>query len=276
MSDKDNNDSNSSEANARQAPSAQVVHDAIFAEAETELERTTSALFWSALAAGLSMGISMIAEGLLTIHLPDTEWRPLITNFGYSLGFLIVILGRQQLFTENILTPILPLLHRRDFKTFKNVARLWSAVFVGNLLGTLCIALVTIQTDVFEVDAKMAFLELGNEALKPSFLNTFLGAIFAGWLIALLVWLLPFAETARVWVIIIITYIIGIGSFGHIIAGSTEVFSLLINGDVSLLTTTVDFLIPTLLGNVVGGVLLVAVLNHAQTVAGEDPKGMDM
>lgn len=270
MSDKDQNNSNSSEANARQSPSAQIVHDTIFAEAETELERTTSALFWSALAAGMSMGISMIAEGLLSIHIPDAEWRPLITNFGYSLGFLIVILGRQQLFTENILTPILPLLHRKDLKTFRNVARLWSTVFVGNLLGTFLVALVAVKTDVFEADAKMAFLEMGREVLTPSFLNTFLGGIFAGWLIALLVWLLPFAETARVWVIIIVTYVIGIGSFSHIIAGSTEVFSLLVNGDISILTTTVDFLIPTLLGNVIGGVLLVAVLNHAQTVAGEE------
>ncbi|MGB7841295.1 MAG: formate/nitrite transporter family protein [Salinimicrobium sp.] len=270
MSDKNQNKSNSSEVHSRQSPSAKIVHDAIFAEAETELERTTSALFWSALAAGLSMGISMIAEAFLYIHLPDTEWRPLITSFGYSLGFLVVILGRQQLFTENILTPILPLLHRKDLETFKNVARLWSTVFVGNILGTFCIALVAIQTDFFEIDVKMAFLELGKEALKPSILNTFIGGIFAGWLIALLVWLLPFAETARVWVIIIVTYIIGIGSFSHIIAGSTEVFSLLVNGDISMLTTIVDFLIPTLLGNVIGGVLLVAVLNYAQTVAGEE------
>ncbi|GAB2759941.1 formate/nitrite transporter family protein [Salinimicrobium soli] len=274
--DKDQEKKNSTEAKERQSPSAQIVHDTIFAEAETELNRPTSALFWSALAAGLSMGISMIAEALLTVHLPDTEWRPLITNFGYSLGFLIVILGRQQLFTENILTPILPLLHRKDFKTFKNVGRLWGTVFIGNLLGTFCIALVAIHTDVFETDIKLAFLDLGREALKPSFLNIFLGGIFAGWLIALLVWLLPFAETARVWVIIIITYIIGVGSFSHVIAGSTEVFSLLVNGDISTLTTIMDFLLPTLLGNVLGGVLLVAVLNHAQTVAGEEDEAIDM
>lgn len=275
MGKKEEKSSDESDANAMQSPSAKIVHDAIFAEARTELKRTTSALFWSALAAGLSMGVSMIAEALLAVHLPEAEWRPLITNFGYSLGFLIVILGRQQLFTENILTPILPLLHDKDFKTFKNVARLWMTVFLGNILGTFCIALVAIQTNVFGPIVKMAFLDIGTHALQPSFLNTFLGGIFAGWLIALLVWLLPFAETARVWVIIIITYVIGIAGFSHVIAGSTEVFSLLVNGDISLFTTMVDFLLPALFGNVIGGVLLVAVLNHAQTVAGEESEQID-
>lgn len=276
MKDKNKEQAGSAEGHARQSPSAKIVHDAILAEAKTELERTSSALFWSALAAGLSMGISMIAEGLLSIHLPKTEWRPLITNFGYSLGFLIVILGRQQLFTENILTPVLPLLHKKDFKTFKNVARLWGIVFVGNLVGTFCIALVAMQTDVFDPETKMTFLELGRKALQPNFFNTFLGGILAGWLIALLVWLLPFAETARVWVIIIVTYIIGIGGFSHIIAGSTEIFSLLVNGEISIGTTVIDFIVPAVLGNVIGGVLLVAVLNHAQTVAGEDSERMDL
>src|SRR4051812_30179237 len=97
------------EARERRSVSARIVHEAVLAEGLEELERTSAALAWSGLAAGLSMGFSLAAEGLLRAHLPDTSWRPLVDRLGYSIGFLIVILGRQQLFTENTLTVILPL-----------------------------------------------------------------------------------------------------------------------------------------------------------------------
>src|SRR3954453_15635744 len=93
------------EAHERASPGGEVVYKAIMREGEDELDRPSSALFWSGLAAGLSMGFSLIAEGLLRAHLPDAPWRPTVAKFGYSLGFLIVVLGRQQLFTENTLTP---------------------------------------------------------------------------------------------------------------------------------------------------------------------------
>src|SRR4051794_23768198 len=96
----------SEEASERQSPGSHVVHEAIVAEGLEELSRTTAALAWSALAGGLSIGFSLVAEAALHAHLPDTAWRPLVSKLGYSVGFLIVILGRQQLFTENTLTPI--------------------------------------------------------------------------------------------------------------------------------------------------------------------------
>src|ERR1041385_6652600 len=114
------------------APSGKIVYKAILKEGEEELARSSAALFWSGLAAGLSMGFSMITEGLLHAYLPETHWRPLISKLGYSVGFLIVILGRQQLFTENTLTPILPLLLRKDASTLMNVLRLWSVVLAAN------------------------------------------------------------------------------------------------------------------------------------------------
>jgi formate-nitrite transporter family protein len=96
---------------------ANVIHEAIRKQGEEELRRTSSGLAWSGLAAGLSMGFSMVTQGLLSAHLPDVPWKPLVSKFGYSIGFLIVVLGRQQLFTENTLTPIIPLLQRRDAAT---------------------------------------------------------------------------------------------------------------------------------------------------------------
>src|SRR3954454_8465175 len=106
MSEERKRDVEHEEAEERSAPSGRIVYKAILKEGEDELTRPSSALFWSGLAAGLSMGFSLVAEGLLRHRLPDAPWRPLVTKFGYSAGFLIVILGRQQLFTENTLTPV--------------------------------------------------------------------------------------------------------------------------------------------------------------------------
>ncbi|MBD0373658.1 MAG: formate/nitrite transporter family protein [Pyrinomonadaceae bacterium] len=256
------------EVEERSAPSGKVVYKAILKEGEEELERSSSALFWSGLAAGLSMGFSLVTEGLLATYLPEAHWRPLIAKFGYSIGFLIVILGRQQLFTENTLTPILPLLKRKDEKTLLNVARLWAIVLVANLLGALLFAWAVARTTAFDPEIQRTFSELGHKAMEPEAATILLRGIFAGWLIALMVWLLPFAETARVWVIIIITYVVGLGNFSHIIAGAVEVFTIAAMNEASWLTVLGRYILPTLVGNIIGGVTLVAALNHAQVVAG--------
>ena len=216
------------------------------------------------------MGFSMIAEGLLTSFLPDEHWRPLVAKFGYSAGFLIVILGRQQLFTENTLTPILPFLQRKANATVANVLRLWSIVLVANLIGALAVGLVVGQTEVFNLGAREAFAEMGKSAIEPGFGLIVLKGVFAGWLIALMVWLLPFAEAARVWVIIFLTYIIGIGHLSHVIAGAVEVFTSAAIGQTSWASALGGFVLPALIGNIIGGVTLVAMLNHAQVVSGEE------
>lgn len=257
------------ETERRQSPSATIVHDTIMKEAESELERPSDALFWSGLAAGLTMGISMISEGILHAYLPDADWKPLVSNFGYSIGFLAIILARQQLFTENTLTPILPLLHRKDKDTFLNVMRLWGVVLLANLLGVFIIALISAKTTAFEPPVKQAFIELGEKAMEPGFVTVLLRGIFAGWLIALMIWLLPFAETARVWVIIIITWVVGIAELSHVIAGSSETFVLAFSGVAGWAEVLGNYLLPSLIGNVLGGVILVAVLNHAQVISND-------
>jgi formate-nitrite transporter family protein len=259
----------SEQAQERSAVGAHVLHEAIRKEAEDELARPATSLAWSGLAAGLSMGFSLVAQGLLRSHLPDTEWRPLIEKLGYSVGFLIVILGRQQLFTENTLTPILSLFTRRDLPTLANVARLWGIVLVTNLLGALIFALVVAHTAALPPDAKTAFTELGNEAVRGSFGGILLRAIFSGWLIALLVWLLPGAETARVPVIVLMTFLVGLGQFPHAIAGAIEVLYVVSEGDVSIAHFLGGYLVPTLIGNIIGGVVLVAALNYAQSATGD-------
>jgi len=260
------------EAHERSAPSSSVVYGAILKEGEEELARPSSALFWSGLAAGIAMGLSMIAEGLLMTYLPDAEWKPVVAKLGYSAGFLVVVLGRQQLFTENTLTPILPLLQRKARATVANVMRLWTVVLVANVLGGLALALVAAHTNAFDPAVRASFAELGHKALQPEFATVLLRGIFAGWLIALMVWLLPFAETARVGVIILVTYLVGLGEFSHVIAGSIETFTVAAMGQASWADVLGSYFVPTLIGNIIGGVTLVACLNHAQVTAGGSGK----
>ena len=252
----------------KSAASARIVYKAVEVEGEEELGRSTAALAWSGLAAGLSMGFSLVAEGLLRHRLPDAPWRPLISKLGYSVGFLFVVLGRQQLFTENTLTPILPLLHRPSMAAFKNVARLWIVVLIANLLAAGIFAFVLAKSSVFDADIRSTFLDIGKESYANPPGTIFLRGIFAGWLIALMVWLLPVAETARVWVIIIVTYLVGVAQLTHIIAGSVETIYVVAAGDATWPQYIFRYMLPTLAGNILGGTALVAALNHAQVVAG--------
>jgi len=271
MSDRQSDQKN---AENRTAPSGAIVYKAICTEGEDELDRSTSALAWSGLAAGLSMGFSFVGQALLYSRLPDSSWRPLLVSFGYSLGFLIVVLGRQQLFTENTLTVILPLLLRRDKETFRNVARLWTTVLLANLGGAFVFALVLARTTAFDEGVNYALLRLGEASMSASFATTLLRGVFAGWLIAMMVWLLPFAESGRVWVIIILTYFVGLGGFSHVIAGSIEAMYLAFGRHISWVECFGSYVIPAFIGNVIGGVSLVAAINHAQVVA--DGKGKDL
>lgn len=258
------------DAKRRSAPGVAVVYEAIRQEAEAELSRPNRALFWSGLAAGLSVSFSFLAEALLQSGLPDVLWLPLISKFGYSVGFLIVILGRQQLFTENTLTPVLQLFQEKTLATLMNTMRLWAVVLVANLLGTLAFAYALAATSVVDAQHVAALKSIATHALSGGFLNTLLRAIFAGWLIALMVWLLPVADTGRVTVIIIITYLVGIAGFPHIIVGSTEVFYALLTGVAAPMNSLGQFFIPTLIGNTIGGVAMVAAINYAQVYVQPD------
>jgi formate/nitrite transporter FocA (FNT family) len=257
------------DARERQAPSSKVLHDAILHEGQEELERPWQALAFSGLAAGLSMGFSLIAEGLLRHYLPDAEWTPLVSKFGYSVGFLIVILGRQQLFTENTLKSVLPLLHDKSLHMLLKMCRLWGIVLAANLIGCAVMAFATVQTGVFEPAVIEEFRSIGHGALDKSFGKALISSIFAGWLIALIIWVMPYAETGRIWMIIVLTYLIGLGHLSHVIAGSNQVFALAIMGEAGWLEVLAGYTVPALIGNIIGGVALVAAINHAQVVAGE-------
>jgi formate/nitrite transporter FocA (FNT family) len=214
------------------------------------------------------MGFSFLTQGLIEAALPAARWRPLISSFGYTLGFLIVVLGRQQLFTENTLTAILPLLVRPDRKMLGRVARLWGVVLGANVAGTYAFALLAAKSPIFQPSVQTALLQLGLRHLGPGFGTVLLKGVFAGWLIALMVWLLPAAESGKVAIIVILTYVIALGEFSHIIAGSATVLYLVARHAVSWGEFLGGFFAPTLLGNVIGGVALVAALAHGQVRGG--------
>ena len=245
-----------------------VVHEAIRRQGDEELIRSVSALAWSGLAAGMSMGFSFISEALLRSHLPNAPWRPLITHLGYPFGFLIVVVGRQQLFTENTLTAIIPLLAKRDLRTLIAVLRLWSVVLVANLLGAHVFAWVLANTPVLKPEFHTTLTELATEAANVGFGAAILRGIFAGWLIAMVVWLLAAMDTGPIAVIVILTYVVGLAGLTHVIAGSVEVLYLVMTGTKSWMSYAGGYFLPALIGNIIGGVALVSALNHAQVVSG--------
>lgn len=247
--------------------SAIVLHESVREAGERELRRSPFTLAWSGLAAGLSMGFSLVTQGLLHAYLPQAPWTPLIDNLGYSVGFFIVILGRQQLFTENTLTVILPLLAHPNKMTFLRVLRLWGIVFCTNILGALLFASIIAHTALFPPNIHQAFTAISQHSLRGGFGLTVLRGIFAGWLIALMVWLLPASRDHKLHIIILITYIVSLGGLAHIIAGSVDVLYLVNTGAISWLTYLFGFMLPTLIGNIIGGASLVAALNYAQVAA---------
>jgi formate-nitrite transporter family protein len=256
------------EAQDRTSVSAVVVHEAIRHDGEEELHRPVSALAWSGLAAGMSMGFSLVAQALFETYLPDQRWKNLIVRLGYPLGFLIVIVGRQQLFTENTLTAIIPLLARRNLSTLGQVLRLWVTVLVANMVGAHLFAWVVGNTPMFKPEIQHSMLSLGTEAANVTFGVAVLRGIFAGWLIAMVVWMLAAIDTGRIAVIVILTYIVGLANLTHIVAGAVEVLFPVMVGVKSWGEIAWNYLFPTLLGNIIGGVSLTAVVNHAQVVSG--------
>jgi formate/nitrite transporter FocA (FNT family) len=255
------------EVKKRSSLRAAVVFETIRREGETELTRPALALAFSGLACGLSMGFSLVGSGLLRAYTPDAIWRPLFVNLGYTFGFLIVVLGRQQLFTENTLTAILPVLDDPNkAKKLAQMLRLWGIVLITNLIGAGIFAAVIAHTATFPPEVKAAFLQVGQEALKPTFGEIVWRGILAGWLIALMVWLLPAANPQRTWIIIIITWLVGAAGLSHIIAGSVEALYVVAAGAYPWTHYIVHFLVPVFIGNCIGGVGLVAILNYGQVV----------
>ncbi|MBX6743523.1 MAG: formate/nitrite transporter family protein [Acetobacteraceae bacterium] len=252
------------QAAERTPPGPLVIHEIVREQGKIELERPFSGLAWSGLAAGLSIGFSFLAQAYLHAGLADAPWRRLVTGFGYSVGFLIVILGRQQLFTETTLTALIPTLTRPSLANLLGTLRVWAIVLPTNLIGTLVFAAIAARPGVFQPEALAAMEELSAHLLAQPFWQVVITGGSAGWLIGLMVWLLPASGAARPLIIILLTYVIALCQFPHIIAGSAEAAFGVFAGHASVGDYLFRFLLPVLIGNAFGGTALAALLNHAQ------------
>src|SRR4051812_27328247 len=232
---REDDDEKDARATDEHVPEGEVIYRAIKKDGDHALDETSSVLAWSGLAAGFSMGFSLAGEGLPKAHLPETVWTPLLTKFGYALGFLIVILGRQQLFTEQTLTAMLPLFSTNRSSTIAvDVARVWAIVLIANLAGTAAFAAAAAWTPAFSPEVQAAFLRIGHEALAPAWGETFVRAVAAGFLVATMVWLLPGAGPSRLWIVVILAYVVGVASLAHIIAGSAECLFVVFKGEATM------------------------------------------
>lgn len=259
-----------SKSRQRQALSARTVHEALRYEGEEELARYWGAVGWSGLAAGISMGLSLVAEGVLRRYLPEAPWTPLVSKLGYSVGFVAVTLGRQQLFTETTVTAVLPFLHRPRVPTFLRVARFWVVALTMNLVGGFIFAWAASHDALFDAELREAFRHIGLETGEYAAWPAFTRGIVGGWMIALMVWLMPSAASNRLWVIILMTYLLAISGLTHVIAGSLELFYVIVIGEMTFADYLFGYGLPVLIGNTIGGVVFVSLLNHAQVAADEE------
>jgi formate/nitrite transporter FocA (FNT family) len=250
----------------RSTPRTPVIYDVVRRYGEEEMARPLTSLWWSGLAAGLSMSFSLLAMALLQIHLPETGWRPLVRAFGYPVGFVMVVLARQQLFTENTITVMLPVIAEPTAGNFWRAGRMWGIVLAANLAGTLFAALFCTFTPVLDAPVRETMLAIARESMSYGWGAMVLHGVTAGFLMAAMVWLIPAAAAAQFQVVVIMTYLIGIADAAHIVVGSMEAFMLVASGELGVGAMLGGFTLPVLLGNIVGGTALFALLSYAQVM----------
>ena len=240
------------------------IYEVIRRNGDEELDRPARSLIYSGLAAGLLISFSVLGEAILRLNLPDIPSRYLIENLGYSFGFLLVILGRMQLFTENTITTILPLVGHPSLKTLTQVTRLWSIVLLANIAGAAVAASFMAFSGTFSPDMLAVLTDLSEHATGFGAQEAFFRAIPAGILVASIVWMMPALQGGVVGLIVLFTWLIAAGDFTHIIAGSVEMWFLALQGELSLQTALFSFFIPVLAGNIVGGTVVFSLLAWGQ------------
>jgi formate/nitrite transporter FocA (FNT family) len=247
-------------------PRSPVIYEVVRRLGEEEMERPLTSLWWSGVAAGLSISFSLLAQAILTQHLPDASWRVLVTSFGYSIGFLMVVLGRQQLFTESTITVVLPVLKDLNAGNVGRMMRLWAIVLTANLAGTLFASVFVTYFPAVPAELKDGMLAISRELTDIGWWPMLFRGIASGFLIAAMVWMLPTAETAKFAVITLMTWLIAVGGFTHIVAGSMEAWLLVLAGDWAWWQMLAQFFVPVLIGNMIGGTALFALISYAQVM----------
>ena len=246
------------------ALSPKLIYEVIRREGEEELARSKRSLIWSGIAAGVMISLSVLGEAVFRTYLPDTAHRFLIENLGYSLGFLAVIMGRMQLFTENTITTVLPLMQERSLNILCRLMRLWAVVLGANVIGAFAAAALFIYTPAIPAEVLPAIISLSEHATGMPAAEGFWRAIPAGVIVALIVWMLPEADEAAFFLILTFTWLIAAGDFTHIVAGSVEMAALILHGGLGLGQAIFGFFLPVLVGNIIGGTLIFTLVAWGQ------------
>ncbi|MEH3104673.1 MAG: formate/nitrite transporter family protein [Sphingomonas phyllosphaerae] len=252
------------EAEERSAPAARVVHAAVVEQGEDELARPTASLFWSGFAAGIAIMASLWVTGALHHYLPDAQWAEAVIALGYPAGFLIVILGRLQLFTEHTAVAVLPVVRQPTRANLLSLARLWSVIFIANMLGAAVATALAVHAHLQPSDTLQGMLAVSAKLLDRAPVDTLMQAIPAGFLIASIAWIRSAVNSGDFWIVFAVTYAISLAGFAHVVAGASEAFLLVWAGQASVGWGIGSFVLPALLGNIVGGTGLFALLAHAQ------------
>jgi formate/nitrite transporter FocA (FNT family) len=233
---------------------------------EDELKRSSAGLALSGLAAGLGMGLTGLGSATIFVATGASgSSAQLLAALMYPIGFIVVILGRAQLFTENTLFPVILALDRR--RHVRNTLRLWAVVFVANVVGALLFAVLAMKTSALKPELRDALSSLGHRTTEGSFGHIFWAGVIGGWIIALMAWLVSAARftLGQIMLVYIMTFVVGAAHLAHCIAGSGEALSAVLAGQ----ATSGGYLLWLLgatLGNTVGGVLMVSLLNYGQVI----------
>lgn len=244
--------------------SARLIYEVIRRDGEEELARPKRSLIWSGLAAGILISLSVLGEAVLRSQLPDTGTRYLVENLGYCLGFLVVILGRMQLFTENTITTVLPVVSRRTLSCLISMLSLWMIVLAANVGGAFAAAAFFAHSGTFSTNMIDTITELSQHAVGMGAGLSFVRGIPAGVLVASIVWMMPSARGNAFFIIVAFTWLIAAGDFTHVIAGSVEMAFLLLTSQLSIQAAIFDFFLPVLAGNVIGGTVIFTLLAWGQ------------
>ena len=241
-----------------------MIFNIIRQEGEEELERPFQALAFSALAAGILVSFSFLFRSIFHMHMAGSSIEPLVSCWGYTVGFLIVILGRMQLFTENPITTIIPLLSEWSWVRFYEVVRLWSIVFFFNIVGTAIAAIFYASPYTLSPEIEAAMHEVAVHVMHLGPIENVLRGIPAGILIAALVWTSPQTKYFRFVMILFLVYFIALGDFAHVVVGSCEMAYIVLAHDASISDYLFRFLIPCGIGNIIGGTLIFTLLVYYQ------------
>lgn len=237
--------------------------EAVVEDGQLELERANAGLAFSGFAAGLNISFSAIALAVVGSMTGGVGFAAYAV---YPIGFLIVVLGRAQLFTENTVTPVVVVLSRSN--RLPSMLRLWGVVLLFNLLGTLVFAATVHYAQVLDTSAVDILLEEVDKMEAYSFATTMVKGIFGGWLVALIAWMVAASRDtiSQAFFIYALAFMIPAAGLTHSIAGSSEFLIGVFANNISWAQYFAGFLFPTTIGNIIGGLFLVTILNYGQVI----------